>query len=467
MLPSSKSDSKHEVRFVARIDVLGERVDTLASTIATTASAMAKRDGEIAALRKELDARDERLAAFVTQSREAADGADLRELKEAVAALTSEGSKRGGSKQIDDLTAKLGLLGQRLDTLSTTVSTTAAGLAGREGELATIRKRLDSSLPGSGSAAPAADPELRNQLAGLSSATTNMATRLDEQGAEVDALKARLASRETDSPPASDELRAMLAMLRTRMESLDGLRGGVTEEVLDDRLTETTDALAHISARVDDLASSLEAATARVADKEHELAALHRHFLESNARVESVVDDLREALGAFPETDPGALAALTAQLETNSAGVASVASRVDRLEGAHVADLGAELGARIDLMDKRIETVAVEIKRAKTLWPVALRSLEARLDDLVSPRRGADASQAHEPAEDEDAHGGDDSEDLLAQLRDSLQAMENVAAEMERTSDGWAGDDAPDGPPNMQQAVGGGAQVVPLRTGDP
>ena len=67
------------------------------------------------------------------------------------------------------------------------------------------------------------------------------------------------------------------------------------------------------------------------------------------------------------------------------------------------------------------------------------------------------------PAEDERE---DDSDDLLAGLRDSLQAMENVAAELERSQDVWTGDAIPD-TEDAQQAMAGGARVVPLRTADP
>ena len=51
---SSKNESKVEERFQARIELLTERLDTLATTVATTASAIAKKDGEIASLRREL-----------------------------------------------------------------------------------------------------------------------------------------------------------------------------------------------------------------------------------------------------------------------------------------------------------------------------------------------------------------------------------------------------------------------------
>jgi chromosome segregation ATPase len=463
VLSSSKSDSKHEARFAARIDVLGERVDTLAAAVATTASAMAKKDGEIAGLHRELKARDEQIQALAarTQAPAGVDTIELRELKDAVAAVAAERTKHGSSKQLDELAAKVGLLGQRLETLSTTVSTTAAGLAGRDGELAVIRKRLEAPASAAVAAAPQADPGLRRQLDDLASTAAATRARLDGHSAELEALRSQAA--EPHAP--SDELRSMLATLRTRVESLDGLKAGVTQEALDHRLAKSDEAASALARRVDALAAGVESAAARLSDRELELAALHRHFTESSSRIETIVADLREALGAFSASDPDALAALQAQLESTSSDLASATSRIGRLEAERADDLVTELADRIDRVDKRVETVATEITRAKTLWPVALRSLEARLDSVNLPPRHSDAadlplSANESPTDDE---GGTD--DLLAGLRDSLQAMENVAAEMERASDGQAGGDTPDKP--MQHAAAGGAQIVPLRAGDP
>jgi chromosome segregation ATPase len=450
---SSKSDAKTEARFAARLDVLMERVDTLAATVATTASAMAHKDGEIATLRRDLEARDETLAALVARVQSgspAGDQGELKRLEEAVASLAAERSKHGNTKQLEDLTAKVGLLGQRLETLSAAVSTTAAGLAGRDGELAAMRKRLEAAGP-SATAAASADPALRSELA---------------------ALKERLERRDADQHAPAEELRAMLTTLRTRVESLDGLRAGVTEDELDERLTETSDALASLAKRIDALAESVEAATTGLRDKEHELAALHRHFVESSGRVETIVEDLREALGAFPDTGPDALAAIDSRIDAAAAGLASVTSRLEQLETARTDDRADALADRIDALDGRVSALADEISRAKTLWPVALRSLEARLDDVA--RRPADPGPSPSTLD----ASGTEPEDLLAGLRDSLHAMESVAAELERASEQDAKDDAasvdePDPgseklePADVQEAVAGGARIVPLRQSDP
>src|SRR4249919_284536 len=436
-----------------------ERMDTLAATVATTASAMAQKDGEIANLRRDLESRDETLAALAARiqgTASAPDERELRELREAVAKLSGGRSKDGNTKQMEELTAKVGLLAQRLDTVSTTVSTTAAGLAGREGELATIRKRLESTgASPTGSGAP--DPAIRSQLDELASSAVGTTARLDAQASELAALKGQLERRDAEQQAPGDELRAMLTTLRSRVESLDGLRAGVTEDVLDERLAETNDALSQVTTRIDVLAESIaepagvtedeldgrlaetndalsrvatridtlaesiaaragvtedelderlaetndalsrvatridvlaesvEAATGGLGDKEHELAALHRHFMESSARVEAIVEDLKEALAAFPDAGPDALSALGSRIDATATGLTSLTSRLERLERARLDDRAGDLAERINGLEGRVSTVADEIARAKTLWPVALRSLEARLDDVVRP----------------------------------------------------------------------------------
>jgi chromosome segregation ATPase len=463
---SSKNESKAEERFAARIDLISERLDTLASTVATTASAMAKKDGEIATLRRDLEARDQQIQALAARA-QASGGADPRELlelRQAVTALANERTKQAGTKQIDELADKVGLLGQRLETVSTTISTTAAGLAKREGELALIRTQLET-LPAGPVAATPPDPDLRRQLDELGTGLVSVRMRLDGQAAELEAVKTIAVEQQA---PA-EELRAMLTTLRAQVESLDGLRAGVTEEQLDERLAETSSALDVLAQRIDALTSNVENATANLSDKEHELAALHRHFTEASKRIESIVDDLREALGAFPESAPEAIAAVRSQLQSTVEQVETVARRLDGLEAARPESVVRELVERVDLLDKRVAAVSAEVARAKTLWPVALRSLEARLEDVTTAR--------HHAAESNEAGSSPDetraADDLLAGLRDSLQAMESVAADMERASEPEAApqappaDDEPAEAPPTQQAVAGGARIVPLRSSDP
>jgi chromosome segregation ATPase len=403
VLSSSKSDSKQEVRFAARLDALMERVDTLAATVATTASAIAKKDGEIASLRRDLQSRDETLQALVAQFRTAsqtpqggpvADSSELRSLKNAVAALTKEHAQAGRAAQV-------------------------------------VR-------------------------------------RVDALAHELASVKARVEGRAAEPDRPSEELQSMLATLRGQVEALGGLRSGVTEEQLDRRIAETEGTLTRLSERIDSLAGSVEAATASLGDKEHELAALHRHSTEASDRIESIVDDIREALSALSEVGSSSVDDLTARVERVEDVVREAAEAREHETG--------ELARRIDVIDQRVATVATEVARAKTLWPVALRSLEARLDDAASHARRPEPLHF---ADDETAttdHDDMPSDDLLAGLRDSLEAMETVAAEMARASDvlGSPEDEPPTSEPEPEpepepeaSAAAAGATIVPLRASEP
>ncbi len=427
MLSSNKSDSKQEARFVARLDVLMERVDTLASTVATTASAMAKKDGEIASLRRDLEARDQAVQALAAQAQAtrataqgpATDVNELRSLKNAVAALMKERAD-GSPANVDDLAASVRALGQRFEELSATVSTTAARAAG--------------------------DPQVTE--------------RVDALDAQLASIRASLERRGSEPDRPSDELVAMLATLRSQVEALGGLAPGTKDEHLDRRITDVEDAIAQLAERIDSLATGVESATTSLGAKEHELAALHSHFTESSTRIESIVDDIREALSALPEPGSASLDDLAERLERVEASTRKASETNARTAG--------ELTGRIDVIDQRVAAVAAEVARAKTLWPVALRSLEARLDDAVHGHR-PEPSATDDTASTSPPDGPAD--DLLAGLRDSLQAMETVAAEMARASDTLGDpDDRPDAeePAETETPVAtAGATIVPLRTGEP
>ena len=424
MLSSSKDDSKQEARFTARLDVLMERVDTLASAVATTASAMAKKDGEIASLRRDLEARDQTMQALAAQATRATaqspatDINELRSLKNAVAALMKNRAEAGSPAHVDDLAASVRALGQRVEELSATVATMPEG-AGAD-------SRLDE--------------------------------RVNALDAQLASVRARIEQRASDPDRPSDELVAMLATLRSQVEALGGLAPGARDEHLDRRISDLEDAIAQLAERIDALATGVESATTSLGAKERELAELHRHFTESSTRIESIVDDIREALSALPE--PG------------SASLDDLAGRLGRIEDSTRkasetnARTAGDLTGRIDALDQRVAAVAAEVARAKTLWPVALRSLEARLDDAVHGHR-PEPSASDDTASTSPPDGPAD--DLLVGLRDSLQAMETVAAEMARASDtlGDPDDDRSDveEPPGTETPAG--ATIVRLRTGEP
>ena len=295
-----------------------------------------------------------------------------------------ERAEAGSHAPAGDLAPSVRALGQRVEELSATVS----------------------ALP----AVAGADPQI--------------VERVDALDLQLASMRASIERRASEPERPSDELVAMLATLRSQVEALSGLSSGATDEQLDRRMADTEDALGQLAKRIDSLATSVESATTSLGAKEQELAALHRHFTESSNRIESIVDDIREALSALPEPGSASLDDLAGRLERIEASTRKASETNARTAG--------ELTGRIDVIDQRVAAVAAEVARAKTLWPVALRSLEARLDDAVHGHR-PEPSAAAGTASTSPPDGPAD--DLLAGLRDSLQAMETVAAEMARASD--------------------------------
>ena len=588
---SSKNESKQDARFAGKLDVLTERVDTLGSTLATTASAIAKKDGEIAALRRDLEARDQTLQALVAHAREPrevatadvpVDANELRALRNAVAGLTKERASGVNAAHIEGLVATVRTLAERVNALTaaaaapsapipdpavnarvdaveaelTLVKTTLErppaelvaklrtlgervdGLASREpgvteeqlGQhvsaaseaLATLRKRLETLTEtfDEHERTRAIDKsQLDRRFDEMAEGIGRVADRLDEvatQSEPLDALGAKLGELE-QARKADDErldrrftdTGEALGKVSHRLEAIAGeleRMGAVDQEALDRRFAEMKDALATLAQRIDafhsidesavdrrfeeqdnsftrlarrldTLGETVEEASSSLRNKEVELASLQRQFTESSSRIESIVDDIRDALHALPEVSATSIEDLVARIERFE-----TAARKTNETSVRAAD---ELSGRIDMIDQRLANVADEVSRAKTLWPVALRSLEARLEDVAHVRK----PEPHHPTGSDD-EPADVPDDLVAGLRDSLQAMESVAAEMVKASETLTGPerDAEERPPADEPSVGevpstpglhepldspaaaaatGAATVVPLRASEP
>jgi hypothetical protein len=618
VLSSSKSDAKQDARFSARLDVLLERVDTLASTVATTASAMAKKDGEITALQRALEAHDQTLRALVQHVNRAAeapaadapvDATELRSLRNAVAALTKERAEGVNASRMGGLVASVRALGERVDDLAAAaaaVPSTDPAVTARIDELASdlaaLRTSLEQGLAEAarppeelaamlttlrtevevlGELRPAVDAELDRRfgetneavasssrlvdqlteriarlertrttdderhdrrLGAMDGVIANASLRIDQLTEAVaglertravdeerhdrrfDRMKDAVAdlSHRLDALPAFDEelldhrlgaateavanvsqrvdqlTEAVAGLERTRAADeerldrrfdrmkdsladlshrLDALPG-FDEKRVDRRFTEVEDTLVTFGVRLDALAQSVESAASSLGHRKDEVAALHRQYTDSSARIESIVDDIREALHAYPDVSDASLDEVTARLERLETSMRKAGETSVRAAG--------ELSGRIDVIDRRVATVAEEVSRAKTLWPVALRSLEARLDDAVTAHGAERGAEDGSPTDGR----GELSHDLLAGLRDSLQELESVAEEMARASETLGGPgevSAPDAPADETHeddaapaepetpapsstpaaASAGGATIVPLRSGEP
>jgi len=206
-------------RLSGRVHVLAERVDTLAQTVATTAAAIAKKDGELAVLRRELDGSQARVHAALAEARPAHDG-ELDELRKRVAALAAERERSSDESRVGRLETKVAQLGERVDTLATTVATTAAGLAGREGDVVALRRRVEQ-LAGGPAAGPALDDVLRERIDNLGTATASFSMRIEGQTEQISSLRETVASVAEATAARWRELEHLLAEVAARLDAVE------------------------------------------------------------------------------------------------------------------------------------------------------------------------------------------------------------------------------------------------------
>jgi chromosome segregation ATPase len=380
--------------------------------------------------------------------------------------LTASTAERisGGEDELASLRAYVEEAGTRLATavteLGRSASTVSEQIAALEAADADVERMLDERIAnvagpvhelGAGlisALARVADTE--RELASVQALAEDGSARLGSQVSELKQQVTAFSSQLGALEHGGSEIGDKLSQLSTSVRELSG------------RVSESDDALPVLSQRVEALAANVDSAVTSLVEKERDVAALREHAAESSARIETIVEDIRDALGTLPDASPEALAALTSKVGSTAAGLTSVASRLERLEAVHVDQVAAELGDRLDRLDARIGAVIAEMGRAKTLWPVALRSLEARLDDVVARAYAPHPTESELPRPEP----ADESGHVIAGLRDSLDAMESVAEEMARASEAWASDG--DGSVSeTHDASAGGARIVPLRASEP
>ena len=507
----SKRDEKFEERVTNKVGVVADRLETLARTVSNTSASLAAKDGEIAQLRRDLDAGTARFQTALADAERGHDPAALTEIKRTLAELSKLKLPRGLEGRIEELGSKVAMLAQRIDTVSSTVSTTAAGLAGRDGDVIALRRAYEADSDRIGAELAeirrAIDPtpmtELRQAVVELRQRTSDqrrtvqhlfgeanlkadsLATRFDtlaasvastsarvsgseeqlsalrahveEGGVHLNSLAAAVASANERLDGRDVELEALERRFHDASTRVDGLVGELsralaefpdptwTEQMLESRQNELDRVRAHDRVRVEEVADRLESVVATLAGRAPEIEELERRLDDLAARIDAGDDD---RAGASSE-----LARLAAILEVERAGVrsrleslaaaqetwtttipadqleesvAGFAARVEAIEHEREA-LAARLGRlasafdterasfqtqlealaaalswtssrssvdeRLDELDQRMRdlerdstAVASRVSQTTTLLPNALRSLEARLDQIAPTR---------------------------------------------------------------------------------
>jgi chromosome segregation ATPase len=343
----NKHDPKLEERVTNRVDVLADRLETLSGTVTTTAASLAGKDGEIARLRRELEEGHARIEATVRELRQVGSGVDLSAVRREIAALSAEKLSKSGDKRVDRMTGELDVLAQRLDTLSKTVSTTAAGLAGREGELAALRARLEQG-----------DAQADTVIRELRSSLDSLARQVDELG-----------ERPRDTR-ATELFGALLDELHGKVEQLATQLGAVS--------------------------GSVATASAGIAANEADLARFQRRFEEARVRVDAMIVELHETVASLP-TAGAVEEAVEEQLRTFGLQVEGAVEHVARLEAATKARLAhatsatadlervlSEVAGRLASLEQERDTVATALNRATEAWSEERTWVRGQLEALAA-----------------------------------------------------------------------------------
>lgn len=430
----SKRDPKFEERLTNKVDVVADRLETLARTVSTTAATLAAKDGELAGIRRELGEGHTRVETVIAELRRAVEGVGLEEHGRAPASPSEPAALRKGEvRRLDGLSGKVDALAQRLDMFGTTLATTAAGLAGREGDIAALRRRLDDDNARIEAAVSdlrrAVDPtplaELRlgvKELSDEASAFKRTSQRRhDGVSAKVESVTDRLESVATtvaataaDLSVRESEIVALRAAFDDESARVDSLLSKLhrATSALSDQLPNVDGfaergAVDELRAKIDNLDGQLGSLDAIVtatstgqADRALEIARLSKRFTDGSSKVEGLVRELQSALESMPE--PGRDPELESRVDELAEHVDAIKVELERLgtasseqvaEGTSRAGvlerLLAELAERLDGVERDRSAAAAEVARVSAAWAEEREWVRRQLEELPPAPAGA------------------------------------------------------------------------------
>ncbi len=405
----SKHDPKLEKRVTDHVAVLADRFETLASTVSQTAAAQAAKDGEIAALRRELADAGKRIEALGGDTGGGVDAREIARLRSMIDAVAAQRPLRASDSRVDELGSRVRILADRVDSMAATVSAAAATLGRREGDLAVLRERLDlgaSQVEGLTVELRRLnrDGDLLQQLDALNAALAVTNGGLAAREREATALRSRIDEAYSRVGSVVTEMQRALGGLATQVAALETLPQ-TTATALDDRAAELGGRVDAVDRRLMAVAADVETGLRDLERRDHDLASLHGELDAQRTHVDSVVGALRAELEALPDPrarDPE----LDARLDELAKTAAYVASRLeevaaDAASGATASasrataleDALEKLSTRLDSVEQERDAASVQLRRADEVWLEERDWVRRQLERLATAH--ADATEAN------------------------------------------------------------------------
>ena len=470
----AKRDPKFEERVTNKVDVLADRIETVARTVSTASASVVAKEGEMVQLRRELEAGLARANAFALETGRA-DPTELVEIKrtlEELSKLAKQRMPRGLESRVEELAAKFELVSQRIDSVSSTVSTTAAGLAGRDGdvnalrrtfeaerdrttaELAELRRGIDTS----------AMADLRTAFKDLTDETARrqhgIQNLIGQAGAKVDAVAENVqslsASLESSArrvsgteqglsafrayfDDARERLNALLAEHRQALVALSD-RASALEQADAEATRSVDERLVDVATKLDHLAERLESSEQASSESVY---VLDDRISAATDRIDDVVDRLEplqvavasaiEHIGA----NDGALQAMEERFQDATARVDGLVGELSRAlaELPDANSVERALSARIDEVDGRTESLMDQIARMEAS---VHEQLETSTSAAEAERLREELSTVRRQFEESGDHLSSlvaRQEQLLAELGARTSVLENADADAVREFD--------------------------------
>ena len=416
--------------------MLADRLATLGLTVSTSAASVAGKEGEIVTLRRELAEGAQRIQSLAQDLAGAAGAAEVEELRSEVRAFSAERPKRTGDQRIDELGRKVDYFSERLDTLAKTVATTASGLAGREGDVAVLRQRLDESSTRVEHAVAElrrlqGESALLERLDSLESAVATTTSGLAGRKQDIVAVRARIDEAYARVGAVVSDLQHSIGSLSSRVATLERLPAE-TEQALLQHSVELNARIGGLVGRLDSLAQSVDSTRQELADKElglpDELQRLLVQLIERQDAAEHERDAAASELTRNGEAWAEERMWVRAQLETLAA-----SSQSDASFGPDLETLAIRLAA---LEDDRGSVVA-EVARVADAVDAERASLRAQIAHLAAAFEQGTAAKT-EPASSND----DETRRVLRELTGRFDAGERdreaATAEIGRAAALWA-----------------------------